>query len=147
MKLLLRRDIFTTKSTTGQLFVDGQFECYTLEDRMREKKVHGQTAIPMGRYNVIVNHSRRFGKDMPLLENVSGFSGIRIHSGNTAGDTEGCILVGNGRTVDRISDSRTAFKALFAKIKAALDKKETVSIEIVVELPAEHISNAAVVTV
>jgi hypothetical protein len=137
MNMVLRRDTFTEKSTTGKLYVDGVFECYTLEDRMRDKKVYGKTAIPIGRYKVIVNKSPRFGKDMPLLLNVPEFGGIRIHPGNKAEHTEGCILVGQARSKDYISDSRAAYKPLFEKIKAALAKKEDVFIDIVIEVPAK----------
>jgi hypothetical protein len=137
MQLSLVRDIFTEKSTTGKLYVDGVFECYTLEDKDRfgGTKVYGQSAIPAGQYGVIVNRSPRFGKDMPLLLNVPGYSGVRIHPGNKAEDTEGCLLVGQTRTVDFIGSSRAAYAALLAKINAALAKKETVTIQIVQEVP------------
>lgn len=130
MKLRLQREIFTEKSTIGELFVDDKFECYTLEDRVRPVKVPKKTAIPMGTYRVEVNRSRRFKRLMPLLIDVPNFQGIRIHSGNTAEDTEGCILVGQVKGENRISKSRLAFEALFKKIYDAWKRKVPISIEI-----------------
>lgn len=122
MDLLLIRDTFTHKSTTGILYLDGIKECYTLEDVQRppEIKIPGQTAIPLGEYDVDITMSKRFGRSMPLIKDVPNFSGIRIHSGNTDKDTEGCILVGMQRGIDCVSDSKTAFKELFIKLNIAL---------------------------
>lgn len=95
MILYLLRNLYTDHSTRGILLINNKIFCYTLEDTVRPKgadKVPGQTAIPAGRYEVILNFSNRFQKIMPLLLNVPGFVGIRIHGGNTAADTEGCIL-------------------------------------------------------
>ncbi len=136
--------------TLGKMFVDGAFECFTLEDVVREVpgqpvaqwKVPNQTAIPMGTYQVIVNHSAHFGKDLPLLVNVPGFDGVRIHSGNTAADTEGCILVGETEGASQISSSRAAFGALFPKIQAALAGGETVQITILEDRPERETSVA-----
>lgn len=120
MELSLIRSVLTTKSTIGRLYVNGKFECYTLEDRVREgPKIKHQTAIPAGRYRVRVGHSPRFGKPMPRIEDVPNFTGILIHTGNHAGHTSGCILVGKSTATDWIGQSRVAFAALFAKIKAA----------------------------
>src|SRR3972149_10690167 len=95
MELLLQRKIFTDKSTIGELFVDGVFECFTLEDVVRDdEKIKKVTAIPDGIYTVLVTWSPRFKRQLPLLIDVPGFDGIRIHPGNTADDTEGCLLVG-----------------------------------------------------
>jgi hypothetical protein len=130
MKLQLRRTVFTEKSTIGELYVDGRFECYTLEDRVRPVKIPKQTAIPMGVYRVEVNQSGHFKRLMPQVMDVPNFTWIRIHPGNTAEDTEGCILVGQVRGENRISKSRAAYEALFKKIKAAWDRKEPISIEV-----------------
>ena len=135
MKLVLKRDFFTTESTTGVLSIDGDFQCFILEDVDRKletggKKIYGQTAIPRGIYPVSISYSPRFRKPLPLLSGVPGFEGIRIHSGNTAADTEGCLIVGASRTLNRVKTSRDAFSRLFAKIKAALDGGARVSIEI-----------------
>lgn len=121
MELLLRREPSTLHSTSGSLYVDGIFECYTLEDIVRDVKVMGKTAIPVGTYKVIINHSNHFNKDLPLLLNVPNYEGVRIHSGNTAEDTEGCILVGIGKDKDCVTHSREAFDKLFSKLQTALD--------------------------
>ena len=121
MKLRLVRKHFSPQSTVGELHVDDRFECYTLEDRERpgQSKVYGQTAIPRGTYEVVVTPSPRFKRRLPLLVGVPGFAGIRVHSGNTAADTEGCILVGRTKGRDFVGESRPAFSALFAKIEKA----------------------------
>jgi Family of unknown function (DUF5675) len=130
MKLVLIREIFTHESTIGVLSVDGKFECYTLEDRVRPVKVAKKTAIPMGTYKVIVDYSNRFRRDMPHVLDVPNFKGIRIHSGNTAADTEGCILVGQIKGKNYIGGSRLAYKPLFKKINDAFQQKEEITIEI-----------------
>lgn len=132
MNLKLIRDIEGPGCTLGQLFVDGVFECYTCEDveRLDGDKVPGQTAIPRGTYRVVVTYSNRFKRNLPLLENVPNFAGVRIHSGNTAFDTEGCILPGRTLHADRVGESRLAFDALFEKIRGALNAGESVSIEV-----------------
>jgi len=124
MLLHLKRKWFTSKSTIGELLVDGEFECYTLEDELRSIKVPGETAIPGGTYKIVINHSNRFGRKLPLLENVPNFEGIRIHIGNWPKDTAGCILVGKERGKDFIGKSGDAFKALFDKIQAAIADEE-----------------------
>lgn len=119
MKLALKRLHKTQNSTIGELTVDGLFQCYTLEDIEREVKIKSETAIPKGTYKVIINHSNRFKRLLPLLIDVPGFEGIRIHSGNSNHDTEGCILVGETRSKDFIGKSRKAFDKLFEKMKRA----------------------------
>jgi hypothetical protein len=136
MEIELRRVSLNETSTEGELWIDGVRECYTLEDKVRPDgvKIYGETAIPAGRYRVIVSMSQRFGKLMPLLLKVPGFEGIRIHAGNTVGDTHGCILVGDkqGNPGDGIiGDSRIAFARVLEMIRAAITQKEEVWIEIV----------------
>lgn len=110
----------TDKSTIGELTFD-ELKCFTLEDPVRDgPKIPGDTAIPAGRYEVICNYSNRFGRLLPMIMNVPGFSGVRIHLGNRPNDTEGCILVGKDydpSIPDVISNSRMAFLPLFEKIK------------------------------
>jgi hypothetical protein len=132
MDLRLVRDICGEACTLGQLRVDGVFECFTLEDVARPdgEKIHGRTAIPEGRYQIIVNRSPRFRRDLPLLLNVPNFEGVRIHPGNTHEDTEGCILPGRRRTQTSVLESRPAFDALLAKISAAIGAGERIWIEI-----------------
>jgi hypothetical protein len=122
MELTLQRFKYTGRSTIGELRVMlgvtlGDMdchECWTLEDRVRPdgEKVQGETAIPAGRYEVIINYSARFKRPMPLLLDVPDFTGIRIHSGNTDADTEGCILVGTEYNENVITNSRIAFAQL-----------------------------------
>ena len=124
MELILTRAKFLVDRTIGRLTVGDVWSCWTLEDRYREVagipvvmwKVPGKTAIPEGRYRVTLTHSQRFGKVLPLLHGVSGFTGVRIHSGNTPEDTEGCLLVGQGfdETTGDVTQSRAALNELMA---------------------------------
>ena len=117
MNILVKRIHRTEKSTIGELSIDGKFQCYTLEDIEREVKIKSETAISKGTYKVIINKSNRFKRLLPLLLNVPNFEGIRIHSGNTNHDTEGCILVGTTRTKDFIGNSKIAYNKFFDKLK------------------------------
>jgi len=129
MELSLIRKEFTTESTIGDLLIDGKFYSFTLEDMYRDKKIKGVTAIPYGTYEVIINFSNRFQRPMPLLLNVPGFDGIRIHNGNKAEHTEGCILVGFTKGKDFIGNSKSAFIQFMPKLQAGL-KTGKVFIEI-----------------
>ncbi len=139
MLLEVRREPSAHGCTLGSLYIDGGFECFTLEDVVREIpgqpvetwKIPAETAIPSGTYNLAVNLSNRFQKLLPQLLDVPGFAGVRLHSGNTAADTEGCILVGCRREAATVLDSRLAFNMLFPKIKAAIDRGEQVQVRIV----------------
>ena len=117
MEILIKRLTRTNISTIGELFVDGKFECYTLEDVERQIKIKNETAIPKGKYKVVINMSNRFKKLMPQILNVPNFEGVRIHPGNTNHDTEGCILVGTTRSIDFIGNSRKAYEKLFLKMQ------------------------------
>ena len=113
MKMKLIRFKRTNSCTFGKLYIDDKFYCYTLEDIVREVKIKHQTAIPTGTYQVVINYSIRFKRMMPLLINVPNFTGIRIHAGNTAANTSGCILVGSEISEESILGSSTVFKNLF----------------------------------
>lgn len=128
MKLELKRFEFGNTFTIGKFYIDGIYHCYSLEDQVREgKKVNGQTAIPNGTYDVIIDVSARFGKPLPHILNVPNFKGIRIHAGNTSKNTEGCILLGyTWAGKDFIGNSRSAFNAFFEKLQKA--KKATITI-------------------
>jgi len=135
MNLTLRREQFTTESTIGSLLIEGQFECFTLEDEDRAleaggKKLYARTAIPRGRYKIELDWSPKYGRDMPHLLNVPGFDGIRIHAGNSARDTEGSILVGTDRVPNFIRNSRHAFAALILKLNFAWASGEEVWITV-----------------
>ena len=127
MKLMtLVRFRHTDESTIGslRLWEGTTFTCFTLEDTVREPgvKVKGKTAIPAGEYQVIVNFSDRFQRPMPLLLNVQNFEGVRIHKGNVASQTEGCILLGMSLAGEnRIGESKKAFDAFFPILQAALE--------------------------
>ena len=130
MELHVKRTDFSEQSTIGEMRVDGEFECYTLEDKVRPVKIMGKTAIPAGRYGVIIDFSQRFQRQLPLLLNVPNFEGVRIHPGNTSANTEGCILVGETKEENFVGQSRPAFNRLFEKMKAA-SETEKIFIEIV----------------
>lgn len=112
----LHRVQFTPISTIGELWLGDWRECYTLEDCVRKEKVPKVTAIPAGRYEVVVNYSNRFKRQMPLLLNVPKYEGVRIHILNVASETEGCIGVGRTRGVDFIGESLLAYNSLFKEI-------------------------------
>ena len=137
MNLTLHREPSAENATLGELFVNGTYECKTLEDVVRdlgpngEGKVPGATAIPAGRYQVIINMSPRLKRMMMRLLEVPHFDGVLIHSGNTDADTAGCILV--GQVVDgpdRIHGGSLALPILQRKIQDALDAGEQVWIEV-----------------
>jgi hypothetical protein len=130
MNLLLARIRGTIGYTQGVLYIDNMPFCHTLEDEVRATKIQDITAIPAGTYKVIINRSVRFKRMMPLLLNVPGFTGVRIHSGNTAKDTEGCILVGDYAAPGYIKNSRAAYRQLFSKLSAAVKRGETLTITI-----------------
>ena len=128
---VLHRKTFTDKSTIGEIFLNNVFQCYSLEDTIRHgAKIPGETAIPSGRYEIVINFSARFNKLMPLLLEVPEFTAIRIHPGNTDTDTQGCILVGETALTDFVGYSQNAFNDLFPKIEELMKKKE-VYIEII----------------
>jgi len=117
LTLTLTRLEQVENATLGELRIDGAWFCWTLEDKVRAEKIKHETAIPSGTYSVIVTRSARFGVDMPLLENVPEFSGIRIHPGNTPADTSGCILLGAKRLGGMIGESRKAYQSFFRKLQ------------------------------
>ena len=132
MKVKIKREVYTPTSTIGRLYINDQFECYTLEDVVRKPgvKVWGATAIPSGAYKLDINYSQRFKRQLPQLLNVPNFSGIRIHSGNTDKDTDGCILVGTSKDKNFIGGSRNAFGLLFTKLQKALQSGDSVTVVI-----------------
>lgn len=132
--LTLDRIWFTARSTIGKLMIDGEFECYILEDFDRlakgEKKIYGETAIPRGTYEIRLTYSPRFKKKLPLLVNVPGFTGIRIHAGNTAKDTAGCLLPGTTRSENFVGQSKRAFNKLYEKLERAKQEGKQIIIEV-----------------
>lgn len=130
MKLLLLRDKSSEFSTIGELFLDERHFCWTLEDVVRDVKILGETAIPAGVYKIELTFSHRFQRILPLLINVPDYEGVRIHPGNRASDTEGCILVGLAKSRDFVSSSKVAFAKVYLRIQDAINKGEDVTIEI-----------------
>jgi hypothetical protein len=143
MELQLKREIFTDISTIGTLSIEGKFECFVLEDKDRglsdtmslEKiagtKVYGKTCIPYGRYEIDWTMSARFKVFMPILLNVKGYAGIRIHKGNTEIDSLGCLLCGTRKKSNMITESTLATRNLYAKIESAKKQGQRIYITIV----------------
>ena len=140
MHIRVMREPSINDTTLGSLFIDDHWQCHTLEDVIRPagEKVRNKTAIPPGRYKLILSMSNRFKKIMPEVLNVPMFTGIRIHSGNTAKDTAGCLLVGQTRSLETrsIGRSRFAYTALLLKLRAASKAGDTIYITFVNPLTA-----------
>lgn len=134
MELTLNRIFLGSSATIGELLINDKHLCDTLEDRVRPEgeKVYGKTAIPEGTYEVKLTHSPRFKKILPEILNVPNFSGIRIHTGNSSKNTEGCILVGtwDGEKEDWVGNSRIAFDELMTLLEEATNNKEKVTITV-----------------
>ena len=121
MKIEVKRTFKGTEYTIGKLYIDGAYFCDTLEDAVREKKIASITAIPAGTYKVKKTFSPRFGKKLPELLAVPNFSGVRIHSGNTAKDTDGCILLGLNKIKGQVVNSRDAMAFFMARTPDEFD--------------------------
>lgn len=142
MKIELHRKWRKKGYSIGILYINGQRICETLEDQDRKLnedmslkdilaiKIKGETAIPLGCYQVTWSFSPRFNKYLPLLVGVPGYSGIRIHSGNKAKDTEGCILCGRNTEVGTVTNSRYWTNKVNDMIYKALKANESVTINI-----------------
>lgn len=152
MKLLLKRSLKTKECTIGELFIDGKFFCYTCEDTDRglkqsmpletinKIKVKSVTCIPYGKYKVTMDvvspkysnpkykWAAQVGAKIPRLLNVPGYEGVLIHVGNTAKDTDGCVLVGFGKTKTSVTRSTDCFLKLY---NILLKDKNNIEIEIV----------------
>lgn len=142
MELLLERKWCKEEYTIGRLYVNNVFFCNTLEDTVRdinkngtfdcgEFKIKGHTAIPYGEYEIIVNYSPRFKRELPRLLNVPYFEGILIHRGNTHNDSSGCILVGENKKKGMVINSTKYEIELTKRLKEAQNKKEKIKIKIV----------------
>lgn len=137
MEIKVVRSVHNDTSTLGKMFINDEFYAYTCEDTVRNlggdtsKKIKDQTAIDAGRYEVVLSFSEHFQKYLPLLLNVSCFEGVRIHGGNTAEDSRGCILIGaNSDMKSTISNCASKVANLVAILKG-VEKTEKIWIEIV----------------
>lgn len=132
MEITLYREPSVNGCTFGRLFINGTEQCATLEDAVHGgPKVAGETAIPAGRYQVVISKSKKFGKMLPLLLNVPNFEGIRIHIGNSKVDTSGCVLVGRLRNGHQLLQSRAALEPLMSILAAAQAKGERMWITVI----------------
>ena len=162
MKLNVIRHQFGKDATNGLLFIDGVFECYTLEDEVREVKVMHETCIPEGEYEIKLRaeggfHSRylkRYGADwhkgMLWLQDVPNFTWILIHTLNDSTQTSGCLGVGSSQqdldldSKGKILQSRDAYQRMYPKVRDALLNGEKVTIEYSnINLGAKELSNKA----
>lgn len=136
MELTVRARYKGKDYTISSLFVDGAKLCDVLEDPIRDLgedgsgKIAGKTAIPGGRYEVILNESPKFGRILPLLLDVPFFEGIRIHRGNTAKDSHGCLLPGENRKRGQVINSGYYEKKIVELITEAQKRKEKIYITI-----------------
>jgi len=143
-KLELKRIAFKENYTIGRLFIDGQYFCDTIEDKVRDlpkncpytpkgkdctcrEKVYAQTAIPVGNYKVIVNYSPKFKRNLPRLLDVPHFLGILIHRGNTEKDSAGCIIIGENKAIGKVINSTGYELRLVEMIK----NEENITIQII----------------
>jgi hypothetical protein len=130
MNLRVIREPSTVAATMGILLIDGVFTCWTLEDVVREVKIPGETAIPAGRYAVRLSLSQRFQKVLPEVLAVPGFTGIRVHGGNGALDTQGCVLVGRKRTTNGVLESKLALMEVMEQLRRATTAGDQITISI-----------------
>lgn len=136
VKRIARKDGYTI----GRLFINNEYFCDTLEDTDRglkdtmqvneilAKKVKAQTAIPTGKYDVILTFSPRFKRVLPLLLNVKGYEGVRVHAGNTNKDTEGCLLIGENKAKGQVINSRATLEKLMSILLECEKRKEKITI-------------------
>ena len=153
MELRLKRIAKKDGYTIGKLYMGRNYFCDTLEPTwrnllgiklpkeleckrlgrtsgMKARKIAGKTAIPEGRYPVVITKSKRFKAWLPLLLGVPLFSGVRIHAGNTAQDTQGCILLGENKVVGKVVNSRIWLKRFIDRFVEARNNDESVFITI-----------------
>ena len=142
MELRLERKYRNNNYCIDKLYINGKYFSDVLEDpdrgltdnmsleEIKKIKIKGNTCIPYGTYNITITYSPRFKKNLPLLNNVKGFDGIRIHSGNKPQDTEGCLLPGFNKVKGQVIDSRVTTDKLITQIQQALNKGEKVTITI-----------------
>ena len=143
MQILIQRHALKAGYTIGRMEINGRYFCDTLEDTDRglsdemsedeiaALKVKDATASPTGTYRIdMQTRSPRFGRVLPRLISVKGYAGVLIHSGNTAADTEGCILVGENRERGKVLNSRATLESLLVFLRAAQAEGEEIELTI-----------------
>lgn len=151
VEIKLKRIAMRETYTIGRLFINGEYVCDTIEDcdrglmdnmpedHIRQRKIYGQTAIPQGDYRVLLTTSETFsGRPwakmynglVPRLENVKGFSGIRIHPGNTAEDSLGCIIPGENKVAGKVVNSTAAYHRIMKVLMPAWESGTPINISI-----------------
>jgi Family of unknown function (DUF5675) len=118
MNITVLRDLFTDNSVSSEVLLDGNHFCFGLEPPNRPIR---PSCIPSGTYNVVISESQHFGMLVPCVTGVEGHTGIEIHPGNWPRDTHGCLLVGEERAPDDVTQSRAAFEQLMAKLVTQAD--------------------------
>jgi hypothetical protein len=133
MKITIERKYKKDTYTIGRIYIDGVYFCDSLEDKDRNldssmsledvlaKKVYGETAIPYGTYDAEVTYSPKFKRDLLLIKDVKGFTGIRVHNGSFATDSLGCILCGKNTHVGMLSESKKTLEAFMKRIEGEKD--------------------------
>lgn len=153
MNILIKRIAKKDTYTIGKFYIDGKYYCDTIEDKdrgidkttplskIKSVKIANKTAIPTGTYDLTMKvQSPKYLKSntfvryckayMPRILNIPGFDGVLLHTGNTAEDSSGCIILGYNKTIGKVLDSMSAFKQVYPILKAASDKGDRISITI-----------------
>lgn len=112
----------------GNFFINDFWLCYSLEDKLRKKKIYGKTAIPNGEYKVVLDHSYKYNRVMPHILDVPNFKGVRIHKGNTEKDTEGCVLLGAHKGEGYIYNCSRVYNKLVEQMQEAIENGEEIKI-------------------
>ena len=142
MIIELCRKYRNTNYCIGKLYINNEYFSDVLEDpdrglqntmsiqEIQQLKVKGDTCIPYGTYDITITYSPKFKKRLPLINNVKGFEGIRIHSGNTSKDTEGCLLLGFNKIKGKVINSKETVDKFITIVQQALNDGEKVTIQI-----------------
>ena len=142
MEIKLHRKYRGTNYCIGKLYINNEYFSDVLEDpdrglqdtmsiqEIQQLKVKGNTCIPYGTYDITITYSPKFKKRLPLINNVKGFEGIRIHSGNTSKDTEGCLLLGFNKIKGKVINSKETVDKFITIVQQALNDGEKVTIQI-----------------
>lgn len=122
MKIIVQRQKETKKSISGEMTIDGQWECNTLEPARVDPVHPGHPCVPVGVYPVELTFSPHFKIVTPEVLNVPGRTAIRIHAGNFPKDTLGCTLVGLTKGIDAVYTSKIAFERLMILLRHTVEK-------------------------